>query len=225
MTTYPKIKTIDELINDFYPERSLEKQNLTIEEYGNGFKDFLKVRIPTRFKEAELTDKNVIKKLEDFTWDKGFYLYGDCGVGKTYQSVGLYKTILGNLQKNENKDLQYSFKDYEDSRTVVFSNFVDFLADLKKQFSDDNSEREISKLIKTNHILFIDDFGTEKITEWTEEVIYRLINHRYEYMKPTFFTSNLSIKELSERVGDRIASRIVEMCEVIKLEGEDRRLR
>ena len=225
MTTYPKIKSIDELIIEFYPERSGERQNLTIEEYGEAFNDFLKGRIPTRFKEANLTDKTIIKKLEDFKWDRGFYIYGDCGVGKTYQSVGLYKIILGNLQKSDNKDLFNSFKDYEDSRTVVFTNFVDFLADLKKQFADDNSEREISKLIKTNHILFIDDFGTEKLTEWTEEIIYRLINHRYEYMKPTFFTSNLSIKELSERVGDRIASRIVEMCEVVKLEGEDKRLK
>jgi DNA replication protein DnaC len=44
-------------------------------------------------------------------------------------------------------------------------------------------------------------------------------------MKPTFISSNLSLKQLGERVGDRIVSRIVEMCEIIKIEGDDRRLK
>jgi DNA replication protein DnaC len=39
------------------------------------------------------------------------------------------------------------------------------------------------------------------------------------------FTSNLPIQDLAERIGDRTASRIVEMCEVFELVGSDRRIK
>lgn len=39
------------------------------------------------------------------------------------------------------------------------------------------------------------------------------------------FTSNLSLQEIGDRIDDRTASRIAEMCEIIKLDGPDRRLR
>ena len=54
--------------------------------------------------------------------------------------------------------------------------------------------------------------------------MYRLINYRYENMLRTFFASNLSLQELAERSGDRIASRIAEMCDIIEIGGEDKRL-
>jgi len=43
-------------------------------------------------------------------------------------------------------------------------------------------------------------------------------------MRRTVFTSNLSVAEVAERLGDRIASRIVGMGCVLHLDGKDRRL-
>ena len=45
-------------------------------------------------------------------------------------------------------------------------------------------------------------------------------------MRRTIITSNLLISDIAEKVGDRIASRIAEMCGggVIELKGKDRRL-
>jgi DNA replication protein DnaC len=40
----------------------------------------------------------------------------------------------------------------------------------------------------------------------------------------TIITSNLTLEEVSEKVGDRIASRIAGMCKVIELKGIDRRV-
>ena len=73
-------------------------------------------------------------------------------------------------------------------------------------------------------ILLLDDLGAErKPTEFTEEINFRLINWRYENHKPTLITSNLVPKEIAERLGDRVTSRLIEMCEPVVFKGPDRR--
>ncbi len=75
----------------------------------------------------------------------------------------------------------------------------------------------------TTRLLVVDDLGAAKSTEFTEEVNYRLVNHRYEDELPTLFTSNVPPKELGEVLGGRVASRLVEMTTRVVLKGEDRR--
>ena len=48
----------------------------------------------------------------------------------------------------------------------------------------------------TTSASFVDDLGAAKPSEWTEEINYRLVNHRYEHMLPTIFTSNVPAREL-----------------------------
>lgn len=72
-------------------------------------------------------------------------------------------------------------------------------------------------------LLVLDDLGAAKSSEWTEEINYRLINHRYENELPTLITSNVPPKQLAEKLGDRVASRLVEMAERVVLSGPDRR--
>lgn len=72
-------------------------------------------------------------------------------------------------------------------------------------------------------LLVLDDVGASKSTEWTEEINYRLVNHRYENELPTLFTSNLPPKDLAGMLGDRVASRLIEMTQPVVLRGEDRR--
>lgn len=216
------IKTIEEILTERYPTRSGEMKDLTMEEYLAKFRQETTKDIPPRFKGADLSDDKIKQFLKDFDWEKGAYIYGACGSGKTHNLYGMYNTLRANryfFGKKKEED------DKPDLPNVQITTVIDFLSDLKTTYSGENSEEKITRKIHTDDILFLDDFGTEKMSEWTEEVTYRLINHRYEYLKPTFFSSNLSIAEIADKVGDRIASRIVHMCEVIKLEGEDRRLK
>ncbi|WP_329172270.1 ATP-binding protein [Streptomyces decoyicus] len=67
--------------------------------------------------------------------------------------------------------------------------------------------------------------GAAKNSEWTEELTYRLINHRYEHLRPTLITTNLPTDALRTALGDRIASRLAEMTERVVLTGSDRRRR
>ena len=82
----------------------------------------------------------------------------------------------------------------------------------------------INKDVTSNKIMFIDDMAVEKSTDWNDEILYRLINYRSENMLETHFASNLTLQELSEKKGDRIASRVAGMVIPKLITGRDRRL-
>ncbi|MER7128641.1 hypothetical protein [Streptosporangium saharense] len=48
-----------------------------------------------------------------------------------------------------------------------------------------------SQLGRGPPLLLLDDLGSAKASEWTEEITYRVINHRHENLLPGVFTSNL----------------------------------
>jgi DNA replication protein DnaC len=73
-------------------------------------------------------------------------------------------------------------------------------------------------------ILVLDDMGAEKTSGWVNDRLYAIINHRYERKKTTIITSNHSNIELQEQVGNRIYSRLNEMCDWKLFDGEDYRI-
>lgn len=98
---------------------------------------------------------------------------------------------------------------------------ADLYAHLRPRSGRD-SEAEFEQLAQTR-VLFVDDLAAAKLTEWTEEITYRLVNHRYEQCLPGIFTSNVPPQQLRDALGERVASRLVEMCERVVLKGDDRR--
>lgn len=101
-------------------------------------------------------------------------------------------------------------------------NTTEMLYNARNDYKDDSGYRE--KVINSQMFIMLDDIGAEKATEWVEEFIYLVVNKRYENEHPMIFTSNLPLSQLAEKIGDRTVSRIKEMCHIIKLDGEDRRL-
>ncbi|WP_327335915.1 ATP-binding protein [Streptomyces sp. NBC_01324] len=133
-------------------------------------------------------------------------LLGPVGVGKTYQSYGALRemAVTGVAAR----------------WTVVTA--ADLYAQLQPRYGID-SETEFQRYAKA-HVLLIDDLGAGgKLSEHTETVNFRLINYRYDHQLPTLITSNVPPKELGARMGDRVASRLVEMCDRITITGPDRR--
>ncbi|WP_326729736.1 ATP-binding protein [Streptomyces phaeochromogenes] len=86
-----------------------------------------------------------------------------------------------------------------------------------------DSEARFEEIARTQ-LLFLDDLGAAKPSEWAEEVIYRLVNYRYDHCLPSLFASNLTPKSLPDTLGARVASRLTQMCERIALKGDDLRL-
>lgn len=177
---------------------------------------------PRRFKNASYAEvpKNIQKHFNDiYETHRGLYIHGKVGSGKTHIAYAIWDEWNARVETfiKAGKLPNYYPR-------AEFYNMTELLYELRNSFKNGTTEDIFDSLIRGRCVLFIDDLGAEKVTEWVEETIYLLVNRRYEDEMPIIFTSNYSIPELSERVGDRICSRIVEMCDIVKLEGEDRRI-
>ncbi len=70
-------------------------------------------------------------------------------------------------------------------------------------------------------LLVIDDLGTELSTEFSKSVFYNLVNSRLLSKKPTVINTNLTMKEIADRYGERIASRLIGSYNANKFIGVD----
>ncbi len=93
----------------------------------------------------------------------------------------------------------------------------------KSRDSSEATEADVLDAVLHASLLVIDDLGAERPTDWVQEKLFTVINHRHDQMLPTVFTSNLDPEGLAKHLGERIAWRIVEMSEVIKLDGPNLR--
>ena len=163
-------------------------------------------RIPPRFRRAMADDPEVVAWCDGFgDATRSLLIVGRTGVGKTYQSFGALRYLAAHGTS----------VDWEAATAP------DLYARLRPREGVD-TEAEFARFA-TAQLLVLDDLGAAKTSEWTEEVTYRLINHRYDAMSPCLITSNVPVDELRTALGDRVASRLVEMCQRVHLRGSDRR--
>ncbi len=60
-----------------------------------------------------------------------------------------------------------------------------------------------------NRLVVLDDLGTEKMTEWASEQLYRVLDGRYDRGLPTIITSNVQSDSLDPRILSRYAEGLV----------------
>jgi len=143
-------------------------------------------------------------------WDQGFYLWGPAGGGKTLLAAIFLQELM----------LKYGLP----GRFVDLSR--QFFQRLKSSFDDSSSYGTaghiMDELINVP-FLVIDDFGTQRNTEWELEMLYNLIDSRYEDERSTIITSNQNIAEYKKLASGRIYSRVLEMCRIIFVDLPDYR--
>lgn len=137
---------------------------------------------------------------------KSLLLTGPTGVGKTHTAFGALRLIGESRRSGLN---------------WVALSTPELLGRLRR--IGDREPEALFHEFASAPLLLLDDLGSSKVTEWAEDTLYRLVDHRYMHCLPSIFTANANRADLAERLGERCGSRLYEMCERVALIGPDRR--
>lgn len=132
----------------------------------------------------------------------GLLLMGGCGVGKTHLAVAALLEII---------------QDGKPGR-LLFCNFQDLIQEIQASFGDDQapSKSELMRPLLDADLLVLDELGSQKPSQFVHDILYYVINSRYNDERVTVFTTNV-IDDLGERIGARLRSRLYEMAEEVKI--------
>lgn len=115
------------------------------------------------------------------------------------------------------------YSEYEGERVGLFVTVPELLLEIRKSFGkEDQDESKIVDKYSNVSLLILDDLGAEKCSEWAEATLYIIIDRRNRDEMMTIVTSNLSLPEIEQHLGARIASRLSDM-KVINIKMPDYR--
>jgi DNA replication protein DnaC len=193
-------------------------------------------RIPRRYEHCELSNFEfdgphhrlasarmaAYKFVEEYPVDNtGLLLIGPIGVGKTHLAVGIVKELI------TSKGVACLFYDYRELLKEIQNSY---------NSSVQATELGVLKPVFESEVLVLDELGAVKPTEWVWDTVSLILNTRYNNNRTTIITSNFDDKPagmvagpraaareetLGDRIGERMRSRLHEMCRIIKLQGED----
>ena len=107
---------------------------------------------------------------------------------------------------------------------ALFVSVPRYLLALKESISGNNEYADfINKHILDVDLVVWDDIATKMGTEFELNHLLNIINTRMDAGKSNIFTSNLGQKELTNALGERLASRICNKSIDIELHGADKR--
>ena len=184
---------------------------------------------------------------------QGLMFMGRPGLGKTHLAVGIIQALI------RTKGVP-----------CLFCDFPDLLREIQNSYNPltHGSEALILAPILDAEVLVLDDLGSQKWSEWVQDMLAHVINDRYKHGHATIFTTNyldppapsrkgdrftthqqlkewgviddagqidqfrtkqlidlgvLGEKEnwLQNRIGDRLRSRLTQMCKEVEMSGED----
>ena len=183
----------------------------------------LAASIPKRYEHCTLetfraesqTLKNARRRVEEFVdmWPatdegRGLLLMGPCGSGKTHLAVAALEEIIRSGKPGR----------------LLFRNFQDLIQEIQASFESDEvpSKSELLRPMLDADLLVLDELGSQKPTTFVQDILYYVINTRYNDERSTIFTTNFldrpaDTKEerLELRIGARLRSRLYEMAQVV----------
>lgn len=137
----------------------------------------------------------------------GLYIFGTPGTGKSHAAAGALKARIRRTG-------------HAGAFRVVPEMAIQ-LRHAAKAFGDKEMLDELSGV----DALVLDDLGTERVTAFVSEALYILIDRMWRDQRTGLvITSNYSLDEMADKIGERLISRIVDLCRLVKLDGADHRL-
>ena len=149
---------------------------------------------------------------------RGLILVGSIGAGKTHLAVGALKAVIAD------RGAQGLFCDYRELLRLIQNSYN------PQVFT---TELEILIPVMNAEVLVLDDLGAIRPSEWVWDTVSLVLNSRYNNMRTTIITTNypalppgaggLREETLGDRIGERMRSRLVEMCREVEMCGLDYR--
>lgn len=171
------------------------------------------------FREKTPVLKNAKVRVQEFVdlWPatdggRGLLLIGPCGTGKTHLAVAALVEIINAGKQGK----------------LLFCNFQDLIQEIQASFDSDEvpSKSEILRPLLEADLLVLDELGSQKPTTFVQDILYYVINTRYNEERTTIFTTNYTDtpaegreEPLSARIGNRLRSRLYEMAGTISFAG------
>ena len=158
----------------------------------------------------------------------GLLLTGSIGVGKTHLAVSLLRELI-----------------FLRGARGMFCDYRDLLKQVQNSYKAKAgiTEMEILQPIFDVEVLVLDEIGASKPTEWVWDTVSHILNSRYNNRRTTILTTNypnlpaygagpqvspidqersaVRGETLGDRIGERMRSRLQEMCVPVEMSGED----
>ncbi len=200
-------------------------------------------RVPRRYRHCELSNFEhegpfrslarahfaAMRFVEEYPLqDDGLLLVGSIGTGKTHLAVGILKELIA-----------------QKSAHCLFYDYRELLKEIQNSYNDSVkvTEMDVLRPVFDAEVLVLDELGAAKPSEWVWDIVSHILNTRYNDKRTTIITTNYSDdpslmnkeetparratrdETLGDRIGDRMRSRLHEMCRVVRVEGEDFRMK
>lgn len=165
----------------------------------------------------------VLRDFDRSVDNRGLVLHGPVGRGKTHLLAFLVRRLI-----------------FEKQATVRFVEFSHLLADLKASFDRGTPAAALVDPLVEVDVLVVDELGKGRCTEWELTVIDELVSRRYNAGRAILASTNFEPGAatgrrnpnnampaervtLADRVGERVYSRLREVCEFVDMPGSDYR--
>jgi DNA replication protein DnaC len=171
---------------------------------------------------ASLTAKKFVESYPLETDGRGLLITGSIGVGKTHLAVGILQALVA-----------------ERGATGLFFDYRDLLKQVQNSYNSKVSATELEILapVFDAEVLVLDELGASKPTDWVWDTVAHILNTRYNDRRTTIITTNyanagplgtegagrgvMREETLGDRIGERMRSRLQEMCVVVEMQGQD----
>lgn len=157
----------------------------------------------------------------------GLLIVGGIGTGKTHLAVGILKELIAKRGSH-----------------CLFCDYRELLKQIQNSYNDSVQATELQVLrpVFDAEVLVLDELGAVKPSEWVWDTVSLILNTRYNDNRTTIITTNFPDEPaagvgndsprtspfaatrretLGDRIGERMRSRLHEMCRIVKMEGPD----
>lgn len=200
-------------------------EHCTLDSFETGFKNATR-----SLKSAHMSARKFVESYPLETRGTGLLLTGSIGVGKTHLAVGILQALVA-----------------ERGATGLFYDYRELLKQVQNSYNRQvqATELEILAPVFEAEVLVLDELGASKPTDWVWDTVAHILNTRYNDRRTTIITTNyanagplvnalelssgpmsagraaMREETLGDRIGERMRSRLQEMCVVVEMQGAD----